>query len=134
MTISPQLYASTPGSFALKGSVVPRDAFIAAKLREAGAIFIGKANMAEWAGWRGAVPNGFSARGGQTHCPYYRHSDPFGSSSGGGVAMAIGLAAGSIGTETDGSVVLPSSRNNVVGIKPTIGLVSRAGGTCNYIS
>jgi len=113
------------------GAVVPRDAFVAAKLREAGAIFIGKANMSEWASWRGiSVPDGFSGRGGQSHCPYYPHSNPFGSSSGNGVAMAVGLAAGSIGTETDGSIVLPSSRNNIVGIKPTVGLVSRAGGTC----
>ncbi|KAG1888408.1 amidase signature domain-containing protein, partial [Suillus subluteus] len=106
------------GSYALLGSVVPRDSFVAAKLREAGAIFIGKANLSEWAGMRGQVPSGFSGRGGQTLCPYYPNADPLGSSSG---------TAGSLGTETDGSIVDPSSRNNVVGIKPTIGLVSRSG-------
>ncbi|KAG0699099.1 amidase signature domain-containing protein [Suillus ampliporus] len=115
------------GSYALLGSVVPRDAFIAAKLREAGAIFIGKTNLCEWAGMRGQVPNGFSGRGGQTFCPYYPNADPHGSSSGSGVAMAVGLAAGSLGSETNGSIVCPSSKNNIVGIKPTIGLVSRSG-------
>ncbi|KAG1837829.1 amidase signature domain-containing protein [Suillus subluteus] len=105
------------GSYALLGSVVPRDSFVAAKLREAGAIFIGKANLSEWAGMRGQVPSGFSGRGGQTLCPYYLNADPLGSSSG---------TAGSLGTETDGSIVDPSSRNNVVGIKPTIGLVDDA--------
>jgi amidase len=119
---------STLGSYALLGSVVPRDSFAAAKLREAGAIFIGKANLSEWAGMRGDVPYGFSGRGGQTLCPYYPNADPLGSSSGSGVAMAVGLAAGSLGSETNGSIVSPSSRNNVVGIKPTIGLVSRSGG------
>jgi len=119
---------STLGSYALLGSVVPRDSFVAAKLRQAGAIFVGKANLSEWAGMRGQVPSGFSGRGGQTHCPYYPNADPLGSSSGSGAAMAIGLAAGSLGSETDGSIVCPSSRNNLVGIKPTIGLVSRSGG------
>lgn len=118
---------TTAGSYALLGSVVPRDSFVAAKLRQAGAIFIGKANLSEWAGMRGQVPFGFSGRGGQTHCPYYPNADPSGSSSGSGVAMAIGLAAGSLGSETDCSIVCPSSRNNIVGIKPTIGLVSRSG-------
>ncbi|KAG1867539.1 amidase signature domain-containing protein [Suillus tomentosus] len=117
------------GSYALLGSVVPRDAFVAAKLREAGAILLGKANLSEWANYRGDVPNGFSGRGGQTLCPYYPNGDASGSSSGSGVAMAIGLAAGSLGSETDGSIVSPSSKNNVVGIKPTVGLVSRAGDT-----
>jgi amidase len=112
----------------LLGSVVPRDAFVSAKLRAAGAIFLGKANLSEWAGMRGKVPNGFSAFGGQTLSPYYPNADPYASSSGSGVATAIGLAAGSLGSETDGSIVFPSSRNNIVGIKPTIGLVSRAGG------
>jgi amidase len=116
------------GSHALLGSVVPRDAFVAARLRSAGAIILGKTNLSEWANFRGKVPNGFSGRGGQTLCPYYPNGDPSGSSSGSGVAMAIGLAAGSLGSETDGSIVSPSSRNNVVGIKPTVGLVSRAGG------
>ncbi|EGO26812.1 hypothetical protein SERLADRAFT_360869 [Serpula lacrymans var. lacrymans S7.9] len=115
------------GSHALVGSVVPRDAFIAAKLRAAGAILLGKANQSEWANFRGQVPSGFSGRGGQATCPYYPHVDPSGSSSGSGVAIAIGLAAGSLGTETDGSIIGPSSQNNLVGIKPTVGLTSRAG-------
>jgi amidase len=76
---------------------------------------------------KGKVPNGFSALGGQTLSPFYPNADPYASSSGSGVGMAIGLAAGSIGSETNGSIVFPSSRNNIVGIKPTIGLVSRAG-------
>jgi amidase len=125
---------TTAGSYALLGSVVPRDAFAAAKLREAGAIFIGKANLSEWSGMRGEwghlkgkVPNGLSERGGQTFSPYYPNAHPSSSSSGSGVATAIGLAAGSLGSETHGSIVYPSSRNNVVGIKPTIGLVSRSG-------
>ncbi|KAG2754314.1 amidase signature enzyme [Suillus brevipes Sb2] len=116
------------GSYALLGSVVPRDAFTAAKLREAGAIFIGKTNLSEWAGARSIpLPRGFSGRGGQTRCPYYPNADPFASSSGSGVATAVGLAAGSLGTETRASIVAPSSRNNIVGIKPTVGLVSRSG-------
>ncbi|KAG1718651.1 amidase signature enzyme [Suillus lakei] len=114
---------TTAGSYALLGSVVPRDAFVAAKLREAGAIFIGKTNLSEWAGARSiSLPRGFSGRGGQTLCPYYPNADPFASSSGSGVAMAVGLAAGSLGTETRASIVAPSSRNNIVGIKPTVGL------------
>ncbi|KAG2058100.1 amidase signature enzyme [Suillus hirtellus] len=122
------------GSYALLGSVVPRDAFAAAQLREAGAIFIGKSNLSEWSGMRGEwgrlkgqVPNGLSERGGQTFSPYYPNAHPSSSSSGSGVAMAIGLAAGSLGSDTHGSIVFPSSRNNIVGIKPTIGLVSRSG-------
>ncbi|KAG2134791.1 amidase signature domain-containing protein [Suillus clintonianus] len=125
---------TTAGSYALLGSVVPRDACVAAKLREAGAIFIGKANLSEWSGMRGKwgelkgqVPNALSERGGQTLSPYYPNAHPSGSSSGSGVATAVGLAAGSLGSETHGSIVSPSSRNNVVGIKPTIGLVSRSG-------
>jgi amidase len=74
------------------------------------------------------LPRGFSGRGGQTRCPYYPNADPFASSSGSGVATAVGLAAGSLGTETRASIVAPSSRNNIVGIKPTVGLVSRSGG------
>ncbi|KAF8452586.1 amidase signature domain-containing protein [Boletus edulis BED1] len=116
---------TTAGSYALLGSEVAGDAPVAAKLREAGAIFLGKTNMSEWANFRGKVPNGFSGRGGQTLSPYYPNGDASGSSSGSGVAMAIGLAAASLGSETDGSIVSPSSKNNIVGIKPTIGLVSR---------
>ncbi|KAF8843435.1 amidase signature enzyme [Paxillus ammoniavirescens] len=116
---------TTAGSHALLGSEVVGDAPVAAKLREAGAIFIGKTNMSEWANFRGQVPSGFSGRGGQTVSPYYPNGDPSGSSSGSGVAMAVGLAAGSLGSETDGSIISPSSRNNIVGIKPTVGLASR---------
>lgn len=119
---------TTAGSLALLGSVVPRDAHIAAKLRDAGAIFLGKSSMSEWANYRGNIVSGFSGRARQITCPYLANADPSGSSGGSGVAAAIGLAAGTIGTETDGSIVSPSSRNNVVGIKPTVGLTSRAGG------
>ncbi|TFK52905.1 amidase signature enzyme [Heliocybe sulcata] len=118
---------TTAGSYALLGSVVPRDAPVAAKLRAAGAIILGKTNMSEWANFRGQVPSGFSGRGGQCTSPYYPLVDPSGSSSGSGIAAAIGLAAGTLGTETDGSITSPSSRNNLVGIKPTVGLTSRAG-------
>jgi len=102
---------------------------VISKLRDAGVILLGKASMSEWAQWRGeGVPNGFSARGGQTTSPYYPNLDPSASSSGSAVASAVGLAAAALGSETTGSVVLPASRNNVVGIKPTVGLVSRSGG------
>ena len=122
---------TTAGSFALLGSVVPRDATVAAKLRKAGAIILGKANLSEWANFRGNVPSGFSGRGGQTSGPYVPLGDPCGSSSGSGVASAIGLAAAALGSETDGSIVCPSSFNNLVGIKPTVGLTSRDGGECS---
>ena len=112
--------------------MVREDATVTARLRSAGAIILGKANLSEWANFRGVVPSGFSARGGQGTCPYYPLVDPSGSSSGSGIATAIGLAAASLGTETDGSIVSPSSRNNIVGIKPTVGLTSRAGGNSYY--
>ncbi|KAF8523718.1 amidase signature domain-containing protein [Hysterangium stoloniferum] len=118
---------TTAGSYALVGSVVPRDATVAAKLRDAGVICIGKATCSEWASYRGNVPSGFCGRGGQGTNPYYPNADPSGSSSGSGIAMAIGLAAGSLGSETTGSIVCPSSRCNIVGMKPTVGLTSRAG-------
>ncbi|KAH7910400.1 amidase signature domain-containing protein [Hygrophoropsis aurantiaca] len=124
---SVHLHTAPHRSHALFGSIVPRDAFVAAKLRAAGAIFVAKSNLSEWANMRGTVPNGWSGRGGQTTCPYYPNADASGSSTGSGVAMAIGLAAGSLGTETDGSIISPSSKNNIVGIKPTVGLTSRAG-------
>jgi amidase len=120
---------TTSGSFALLGSVPPRDATVAAKLRAAGAVLLGQANLSEWAGVRGVLPAGFSGRGGQSTCPYFPFADPSGSSSGSAIASAIGLAAAALGTETDGSIILPSSRQNLVGIKPTVGLTSRAGGT-----
>ncbi|KAI0797308.1 amidase signature enzyme [Irpex lacteus] len=118
---------TTAGSFALLGSVVPRDAGVAAKLRAAGAIILGKANLSEWANFRGSVPSGFSGRGGQSSSPYVPLGDPSGSSSGSGIATAIGLTAAALGSETDGSIVSPSEMNNLVGIKPTVGLTSRAG-------
>lgn len=118
---------TTAGSFALLGSVVPRDATVAAKLRAAGAIVLGKANLSEWANFRGNVPSGFSGRGGQSSSPYVPLGDPSGSSSGSGIGTAIGLCAAALGSETDGSIVSPSEINNLVGIKPTVGLTSRAG-------
>lgn len=124
---------TTAGSFALLGSVVPRDATVIAKLRAAGAIILGKANLSEWANFRGSVPSGFSGRGGQASSPYVPLGDPSGSSSGSAIASAIGLAAGALGSETDGSIVSPSSNNNLVGIKPTVGLTSRAGGEINFL-
>jgi amidase len=117
------------GSFALLGSVPPRDATVAAKLRAAGAILLGKANLSEWAHFRGNIASGWSGRGGQATCAYFPLADPSGSSSGSGIASSIGLTAAALGSETDGSIVSPSSRNNLVGIKPTVGLTSRAGGT-----
>ncbi|THH30588.1 hypothetical protein EUX98_g3595 [Antrodiella citrinella] len=119
---------TTAGSFALLDSVVPRDAGVVAKLRASGAIILGKASLSEWGEYRGKnVPSGFSARGGQSSSPYVPLGDPSGSSSGSGIATAIGLAAGSLGSETDGSIILPCNNNNLVGIKPTVGLTSRAG-------
>ncbi|EIW53226.1 amidase signature enzyme [Trametes versicolor FP-101664 SS1] len=118
---------TTAGSFALLGSVVPRDAHVAAKLRAAGAIILGKANLSEWAHFRGSVPSGFSGRGGQATSAYVPLGDPSGSSSGSGIGTSIGLAAAALGTETDGSIISPSNMNNLVGIKPTVGLTSRAG-------
>ncbi|KAI0260061.1 amidase signature enzyme [Gloeopeniophorella convolvens] len=118
---------TTAGSFALLGSIPPRDATVAAKLRAAGAILLGKANLSEWAHFRGNVPSGFSGRGGQASSPYFPLADPSGSSSGSGIGSAIGLTAAALGSETDGSIISPSSRQNLVGIKPTVGLTSRAG-------
>ena len=119
---------TTAGSFALLGSIVPRDAHVVTLLRRAGAIILGKANLSEWAHFRGNIPSGFSGRGGQATSPYVPLGDPSGSSSGSGIATAIGLTAGSLGSETDGSIISPSNNNNLVGIKPTVGLTSRAGG------
>ncbi|KAL5513933.1 hypothetical protein ACEPAG_2694 [Sanghuangporus baumii] len=126
-TLASEGMNTTAGSFALFRSVVPRDATVAAKLRAAGAIILGKANLSEWANFRGRVPSGFSGRGGQATSPYLPNGDPSGSSSGSGISSAIGLAAGALGSETDGSILSPSSKNNLVGIKPTVGLTSRAG-------
>lgn len=119
---------TTAGSLALEGSIPAEDAFVARKLREAGAILLAKANMSEWAYWRGLnASSGWSARGGQCHNPYALDRTPCGSSSGSGVAAAANLAAVTIGTETGGSIMCPSSINGIVGVKPTVGLWSRAG-------
>jgi amidase len=120
--------ATTAGSLALEGSIPARDSFVAQKLREAGAIILAKANMSEWAYFRGErASSGWSARGGQCRNPYALDRNPCGSSSGSGVAVSANLAALTIGTETGGSIMCPSSINGVVGIKPTVGLWSRSG-------
>ncbi|OCK99205.1 amidase signature enzyme [Cenococcum geophilum 1.58] len=117
---------TTAGSWALLGAKVPRDATVAQKLRAAGAILLGKANLSQWADWRSLnSSNGWSALGGQVYGPYFPDEDPNGSSSGSGVASTLGLALGCLGTETDGSILSPSSLNNLVGIKPSVGLTSR---------
>jgi amidase len=119
---------TTAGSLALVGSKPSQDAFIVKRLREAGAVILGKTNLSEWANFRSNhSSSGWSGRGGQTRNPYAVDRNPCGSSSGSGVAPSANLCAGAIGTETDGSVVCPSSANSLVGIKPTVGLVSRAG-------
>ncbi|KAL5498069.1 hypothetical protein ACEPAH_3000 [Sanghuangporus vaninii] len=118
---------TTAGSFSLLKSVVPDDAGVVKKLRAAGAIILGKANLSEWAHFRGNLASGWSGRGGQSTNAYFPNADPCGSSSGSGIAGSIGLAAVTLGTETDGSITCPSSNNNLVGIKPTVGLTSRAG-------
>ncbi len=120
--------STTAGSLALEGHHAPRDAFVIARLREAGAVILGKTNLSEWANFRSTrSSSGWSSRGGQTRNPHALDRTPGGSSSGSGVAVAAGLAAAAIGTETDGSIVGPASLNGVVGHKPTVGLVSRAG-------
>lgn len=119
---------TTAGSLALLGSKPVRDSFVAQKLREAGAVILGKTNLSEWANIRSAhSTSGWSGRGGQTKNPYALDRNPCGSSSGSGAAASANLCAAAVGTETDGSVVCPSSANGLVGIKPTLGLVSRSG-------
>ena len=119
--------ATTAGSWALAGST-PDDAFIITRLKAAGAIVLGKANLSEWATFRsGPSSSGWSGIGGQTNMPYVVDRNPCGSSSGSGVVAAADLAVAAVGTETDGSIVCPSGANGVVGIKPTLGLWSRAG-------
>lgn len=123
---------TTAGSLALVGSQVPADSPLIAGLRAAGAVILGKANLSEWANFRGGRPdgifiNGWSARGGFTRNPYVLDFDPCGSSSGSGVAPAANLCAAAVGTETDGSIVCPAGNNLVVGLKPTVGLISQQG-------
>ncbi|KAJ3761105.1 amidase signature enzyme [Lentinula raphanica] len=118
---------TTAGSFALLGSVVPEDAGVVKRLRKAGAIILGKANLSEFAEFRGNLPSGWSGRGGQTSNAYFPHADPCGSSSGSGVATSIGLTTIALGTETDGSITCPTGNNNLAGVKPSVGLTSRAG-------
>jgi amidase len=119
---------TTAGSLALLGSKPTQDATLAAKLRAAGAVILGKANLSEWANFRSThSTSGWSARGGQCRNPYRLTHNPCGSSSGSGVAIAANLAAAALGTETDGSIVCPAGRCGIVGLKPTVGLTSRAG-------
>ncbi len=119
---------TTAGSLALVGAKPPRDAALVAQLRAAGAVILGKTNLSEWANFRGDKSvSGWSARGGQTRNPYGLARNPSGSSSGSAVAVAANLCAAAVGTETDGSIVSPASVCGVVGVKPTVGLVSRAG-------
>ncbi|HEY8833119.1 MAG TPA: amidase [Gemmatimonadaceae bacterium] len=119
---------TTAGSYALAGSIALQDATVAARLRAAGAILLGKTNLSEWANFRSThSSSGWSGRGGQAKNPYVLDRNPCGSSSGTGAGVSANMCAVGIGTETDGSIVCPSSVNGIVGIKPTLGLVSRAG-------
>src|SRR5207247_4828324 len=119
---------STAGSLALSGVTPPRDAFLVERLRAAGAVLLGKANLSEWANFRSTrSSSGWSGRGGQCRNPYALDRNPAGSSSGSAAAVSANLCAAAVGTETDGSIVSPSSANGVVGMKPTVGLVSARG-------
>lgn len=119
---------TTAGSLALEGHKASKDAFIIKQLREAGAVLLGKTNLSEWANFRSSrSSSGWSSRGGQTKNPCVLDRNPCGSSSGSGAAVAANLCAVAIGTETDGSVIAPASYNGIVGIKPTVGLLSRSG-------
>lgn len=116
------------GSLALEGSIASQDAFLVSRLRQAGAVILGKANLSEWANFRSTHSvSGWSSRGGLTRNPYALDRNASGSSSGSAVAVAANLCAVAVGTETDGSVICPSHANGIVGIKPTLGLISRAG-------
>ncbi|UKZ55997.1 hypothetical protein TrVGV298_009821 [Trichoderma virens] len=116
---------NTAGSYALVGAEVPEDSTIAHKLRQAGAIILGKANLSQWSGARGEITQGWSAYGGQCIGAYYPDMDPDGSSSGSATAASVGLAWAALGTDTSGSIADPASKHNLVGIKPTMGLTSR---------
>jgi amidase len=119
---------TTAGSLALLNNHVPADALLVAQLRAAGAIILGKANLSEWANWRGWDSiSGWSARGGFTICPYVLDDNPWGSSSGSAVAAAANLCAVAVGTETDGSIMAPSHANSSFGLKPTVGRISGMG-------
>lgn len=119
---------TTAGSLALLGDPPHQDSTVAARLRAAGAVILGKTNLSEWANFRGfSSTSGWSAQGGQTRNPYVLDRNPCGSSSGSGASVAANFAAAGLGTETDGSIVCPATLNGVVGIKPTVGLTSRAG-------
>ncbi|HEX4796815.1 MAG TPA: amidase [Humisphaera sp.] len=119
---------TTAGSLALLGSIAPRDSFVAQRLREAGAVILGKANLSEWANFRAnSSSSGWSGRGGQTKNPYALDRNPSGSSSGSAAAVSSSFCAVAVGTETNGSIISPSTVCGIVGIKPTVGLISRAG-------
>lgn len=119
---------TTAGALAMQGHIAKQDAFVVKKLREAGVVIIGKTNLSEWANFRSSKScSGWSSRGGQTKNPYILDHNPCGSSSGSGVAVAANLCTVAVGTETNGSVTCPASTNCIVGIKPTVGLVSRSG-------
>jgi amidase len=119
---------TTAGSLALEGSIALHDSFVAERLRAAGAVLLGKTNLSEWANFRSShSTSGWSGRGGLTRNPYALDRNPCGSSSGSGAAVSASLCAAAIGTETDGSIVCPSSTNGIVGIKPTVGLVKASG-------
>lgn len=120
--------ATTAGSLAMLGNIAPRDATLVDRLRKAGAVVLGKANMTEWSYMRSArTCSGWSSRGGQIRNPHVLDRTPSGSSGGSAVAVAAGLCLGAIGAEVDGSIVRPASANGIVGIKPTVGMISRAG-------
>ncbi|GAB4012036.1 amidase [Spirosoma migulaei] len=119
---------TTAGSLALEGHKAAKDAFVVAQLRKAGAVILGKTNLSEWANFRSTrSSSGWSSRGGQTRNPYVLDRNPSGSSSGSGSAASANLCAVAVGTETDGSIIAPSSHCGLVGLKPTVGLVSRSG-------
>ncbi|MBX7435083.1 amidase [Mycobacterium sp. Y57] len=120
--------STTAGSLALEGNIAPSDAHLVTLLRRAGAVILGKTNMSEWGYMRSTRPcSGWSSRGGQVRNPYVLDRSPLGSSSGSAVAVAANLCVGAVGAEVDGSIVRPASSNSIVGLKPTVGLVSRSG-------